>query len=98
MEQKTLGLHNLTLDVQSHEATNHMSEKYVCLPAAHCHKIYYLAQQVLSCVIENSVPTSLVRLDYNADGFHPSCTSHTGSSVAQEEMYLQESLSDTQSH
>jgi hypothetical protein len=54
-----------------------------------------LAAQVLSCVIENSAPTWSAQLDYNASGFHPSCTSHTGSSVAQGEMYLQESMSDT---
>jgi hypothetical protein len=70
----------------------------VHLPAAHYHKIYYLAEQVSSCVIENSAPTWSVELDYKASGFHPSCTSHTGSSVAQAEMYLQESMSDTDSH
>lgn len=64
-------------------------------PVAPCHKIYYLAEQVLSCVIENSAPTWSVQLDYNPYGLHLSCTNHTGSSVAQGEMYLQEDMSDS---
>lgn len=72
-----------------------MRNMSVYLPVAPCHKIYYLAEQVLSCVIENSAPTWSVRLGYNHYAFHPSCTSHTCSSVAQGEMYLQEGMSDS---
>lgn len=45
-------------------------------------------------MIENSAPTWSVRLDYNHYGLQLSGTSHTGSSVAQGEMYLQEGMSD----
>jgi hypothetical protein len=65
------------------------------LPVAPCHKIYYLAEQVLSCVIENSEPTWSAQLDYKPYSLHLSCTSHTDSSVAQGEMYLQEGMSDS---
>lgn len=65
-----------------------MRNMFVHIPLAPCHKIYYLAVQVLSCVIENSAPTWSVRLNYKPYCLHPSCTSHTGSSVAQGEMYL----------
>jgi len=72
-----------------------MRNMSVHLPVAPCHKIFYLADQVLFCVIENSAPTWSVQLDYNPDGLHLSCTSHTGSSVAQGEMYLQEGMSES---
>jgi len=72
-----------------------MRNMSVHLPVAPCHKIYYLAEQVLSCVIENSAPTWSVQLDYKPYGLHLSCTSHAGSLVAQGEMYLQGGMSDS---
>ena len=71
-----------------------MRNMSVHLPVAPCHKSFYLAEQVLTCVIENSAPTWSVQLDYKPYDLHLSCTSHTGSSVAQGEIYLQEGMCD----